>query len=84
MKTVTATDVKNKWGQILLSAIREPVMVQKNNRPVAVVLSIEEHTRLTKLEDLCWALQALEAEKDGYLSPDESINALRERLDAGE
>ena len=79
MKTVTAADAKNKWDQILISAIREPVMVQKNNRTVAVVVSIEEYMRLTKFEDICWALQALEAEKDGYLSSDKAINAFPEQ-----
>ena len=84
MKTMTATDVKNKWGQVLLSAIREPVVVEKNSQPVVVVLSVEEHTRLLEMEDRYWALQAMEAERDGYLSPEESLSALKEAVESTE
>ncbi|RLE17778.1 MAG: type II toxin-antitoxin system Phd/YefM family antitoxin [Acidobacteria bacterium] len=84
MKTITATEVKNKWGQVLLSAIREPVVVEKNSRPVVVVLSIEEHMRLMELEDRYWALQAMEAERDGYMSPEESLSALKEPVETTE
>ena len=84
MKTVTATEVKNKWGQILLAAIREPVIVEKNNHPVAVVLSIDEHTRLVELEDKYWAMLAEEAEREGYLSREDSMNILKKHMEIAE
>jgi len=84
MKTVTATEVKNKWGQILLAAIREPVIVEKNHAPVAVVLSIEEHNRLVELEDKYWAMLAEEAEREGYLSQEESMNLLKQHMEIDE
>lgn len=49
MKSVTATEAKQLMGQLLESAILEPVMVVKgkNKRPVAVVLSYQEYNKLT-------------------------------------
>jgi prevent-host-death family protein len=47
MSTITATDAKNRFGQVLEMARTEPVRVQKNGRDVAVVLSPEEYQRLS-------------------------------------
>jgi len=47
MSTITATDAKNKFGQVLDEAQREPVRIQKNGRDIAVVLSAAEYERLT-------------------------------------
>jgi prevent-host-death family protein len=46
MSEITATDAKNKFGQLLEMAQAEPVHVQKNGRDVAVVVSPEEYARL--------------------------------------
>ncbi|AKR58270.1 hypothetical protein XM25_21250 [Devosia sp. H5989] len=46
MSTITATDAKNKFGQVLDEAQREPVRIQKNGRDVAVVVSAAEYERL--------------------------------------
>lgn len=46
MSTVTATEAKNKFGQMLEMARKEPVRVQKNGRDVAVILSPEEFQAL--------------------------------------
>ena len=43
---VTATNAKNRFGELLEAARTEPVHVQKNGRDVAVVLSPEEYQRL--------------------------------------
>lgn len=47
MSTITAIDAKNKFGQVLDQAQREPVHVQKNGRDIAVVVSAAEYQRLT-------------------------------------
>lgn len=47
MSTITATEAKKKFGEVLDMAQSEPVHVQKNGRDVAVVLSSEEYQRLT-------------------------------------
>lgn len=45
MAKITATDAKNRFGQVLEMARTEPVHVQKNGRDVAVVISPEEFLR---------------------------------------
>jgi len=42
MKTMQATDAKNRFGELLEDAISEPVLIQKNGRDVAVVMSKTE------------------------------------------
>lgn len=47
MKTMTATDAENRFGEMIDLAQAEPVRVQRQGRDVAVVLSPEEFRRLT-------------------------------------
>ena len=82
MKTMTAGDAEAKFGELLDSAIREPVSVTRNGRQVAVVLSAEDFERLTAFEDAWWAAQAERSEQDGYLTPEESEAFHRALLDA--
>lgn len=42
MKTMTARDAKNRFGEFLDIARREPVVVTKNDRPVGIMISIED------------------------------------------
>jgi prevent-host-death family protein len=44
MSTITATDAKNRFGQLLEMAQREPVHIQKNGRDVGVLVSPEEYS----------------------------------------
>lgn len=46
MAEMTATDAKNKFGQVLEMAQAEPVAIQKNGRDVAYVVSAEQYQRL--------------------------------------
>lgn len=52
MITVTASEVKNKFGQIMEQARREPVLVQSHGRNSVVILDHVEYERLRRLEDL--------------------------------
>ena len=42
MKTMTAREAKTHFGEFLDAMQREPVIVTKNNRPVGIMLSIED------------------------------------------
>lgn len=42
MKTMTARDAKNRFGEFLDTARREPVVVTKNDRPVGIMISVED------------------------------------------
>lgn len=46
METIAATEASNKFGQLLDLARLEPITIEKKGRGVAVVLSIEEYTRM--------------------------------------
>ena len=52
MKSLTASDAKNRFGMLLDWARREPVIIEKQGRQVAVMLSWEEYDRLSKLANL--------------------------------
>ncbi len=48
MKTIAATEAKNRFGQLIDMAQAEPVRVQRQGRDVAVVMSPEEFRRLSE------------------------------------
>ncbi|TKF19973.1 type II toxin-antitoxin system Phd/YefM family antitoxin [Vibrio genomosp. F6] len=54
MHTLTANDAKRNFGELLLSAQREPVKISKNSKDAVVVMSIQDY-------------EELEAMKTGYL-----------------
>lgn len=81
MKAATATDVKNRFGEFLDESKSEPVVVNRNGRNVAVLISWAEYERLNALEDAWWAARAKAAEAEGrYLSPEKSMEALLKLL----
>lgn len=44
MKTMTAKEAKLRFGEFLDTMQREPVIITKNNRPVGIMLSIQDAT----------------------------------------
>ncbi|CAB9543618.1 hypothetical protein BROOK1789C_1080 [Bathymodiolus brooksi thiotrophic gill symbiont] len=51
MKTITSKEAQNSFGAFLDSAQREPVMVTRRNRPVGVMLSMENLPAIFELAD---------------------------------
>jgi antitoxin Phd len=49
MKTVSATDAKQRFAAVIDAAQREPVRIRRQNRDVAVIISAEEYDRIRKL-----------------------------------
>lgn len=47
MKRVAATDAKNRLGALLDDAQHEPIVIRRQERDIAVVLSMAEYERLT-------------------------------------
>ena len=78
--TVTATEIKNRPGQYLSRVAVEPVAVEKNGRPVAVLLSWEEYEVLQRLDDHFWGQATRAAEAEGFLSAHESLDYLERGL----
>jgi prevent-host-death family protein len=48
MKTVSATDAKQRLAALLDAAQREPVLIRRQNRDVAVIMSAEEYERIRR------------------------------------
>lgn len=49
MRHVSATDAKQTFSAVLDAAQREPVVISRQRRDVAVVLSVQEYEKLTAL-----------------------------------
>lgn len=49
MRTITASEAKQGFANLIDMAGREPVVIQRQKRDVAVVLSMAEYERLTRL-----------------------------------
>jgi prevent-host-death family protein len=62
MRTMTARDAKNRFGELLMEAQKAPVAIEKNGKPVAVLYSFEEHHHIEQAK-LEW-LKAAIAEAD--------------------
>lgn len=46
MRSVTATDAKQRLAALLDAAQKEPVMITRQNREVAVIMSAEEYDKI--------------------------------------
>ncbi len=77
---VKASEVKNHLGKYLEAAQREPIVIRKSGKPTAVIISWEEYQRIRELEDRIWAELALAAEREGFLSPEDSLRFLLQKM----
>jgi len=80
MNALSANEAKTHFGTMLLKAQSEPIQINKNGKPVAVVISAEEYEfiEVLKLRQLqARAVQAKEDIASGNLTDGESFfNAL--------
>lgn len=51
MYTLTANDAKRNFGELLLSAQREPVKISKNSKDAVVVMSIKDYEELEAMKN---------------------------------
>jgi prevent-host-death family protein len=49
METISSTDAKQSFGALIDKAQREPVIIRKQNRDVAVMMSMDDYLRITSL-----------------------------------
>ena len=82
MKTVSATEIKNRLGQYLARVAVEPVAIEKNGRAVAVLLSFEEYELLQRSDDFFWGQAARAAEAEGFLTVEESLKYFQDGASA--
>ena len=50
MKAVTANEAKTQFGDMLLSVQRAPVQINKNGKPVAVMVSMDDYEQMEDLK----------------------------------
>jgi len=48
MKSVSATEAKQRFAALIDAAQREPVVIRRQNRDVAVIVSAEEYERVRR------------------------------------
>ena len=66
MKTMAAKDAKNRFGQLIDDAQRQPVTVEKNGRPFVVVQSFDDFqmAQQYRMTSLRAAIEEARAEYD--------------------
>jgi len=73
---ITATEFKHQVGQYLESSFLQPVIVENQGRPLAVVISYSDYERFLAMEDAFWAHRALEAKAKGHFLGENSLEEL--------
>jgi antitoxin Phd len=76
MRTFSATDAKQNFGNLIATIDEEPVTIQKTNKDVAVVVSIGRYQELKRMEDILYGEAAKLAIKEGVLSAKDSEDFL--------
>ncbi len=51
MEILNASDAKREFGEVLLKVQKEPVGINKNGKPVAVMVSATEYEELKSLKE---------------------------------
>lgn len=66
MRTFTAADAKNRFGELLDTARREPVRIEKHGRAVAVMVSEEDYALLQTMKREALISKLAEGEADSH------------------
>jgi prevent-host-death family protein len=87
MKTVTATDAKREFGELLIDAQKGPVGINRNGKPIAVIMSATDYALLEELRESRLRQSIEEGVEDlraGRISSGKEVfGRLRQRLSAG-
>ena len=85
MEILNASDAKRKFGEVLLKAQKEPIGINRNGKPVAVMMSALEFEQLQALKEdyLKKELQKGMAslETGNVIESKTVVNALRKRIE---
>ena len=84
MEIMNATDAKREFGEVLLKAQKEPVAINKNGKPVAVMISATDYETLVTLKEE-WLKAELKKGMDDIkagrvFDGEDVINRLRDRV----
>ena len=64
MDTLSANEAKTQFGDLLLKAQRAPIQINKNGKPVAVVISMDEYESIEALKLRLLQLRAAQTKAD--------------------
>ncbi|MCC8466803.1 type II toxin-antitoxin system Phd/YefM family antitoxin [Photorhabdus bodei] len=64
MYALSANEAKTHFGDMLLRAQRAPIQINKNGKPIAVVLSIDEYENIEALKIQLLKSRAIQAKAD--------------------
>lgn len=64
MRTLTANEAKTHFGDLLLKAQSNPVQINKNGKPVAVMISADEYRHIEALKLQVLQFRAAQARAD--------------------
>lgn len=64
MDALSANEAKTQFGDMLLKAQRSPVQINKNGKPVAVVISMDEYESIEALKLRLLQSRAIKARED--------------------
>lgn len=85
MEMLNASDAKREFGEMLLKTQHAPVGINKNGKPVAVVISIKEYEQLESLKEYKLKMLLKEGLSDfqaGKVSGgNEVLDRLRKRIE---
>jgi prevent-host-death family protein len=60
MTTLTATEAKSRFGELVEKAQIEPIRVSRSGRDAVVIVSAAEFDRLSEIDDRNWGERAME------------------------
>lgn len=83
MNSLSANEAKTHFGDLLLTAQRSPIQINKNGKPVAVVVSAEEYESIEALKLQLLQLRATRAKADMAAGNTVDGDAFFDELEAG-
>lgn len=81
MRIESATEAKNRFGQVIDAALREPVVIRRSGRKAIVMLAYEDYQELVHLADKLWGERAQKAKGKGFVGSKKSERLLNKLLD---
>ncbi len=83
MESLSANEAKTHFGDLLLKAQRAPIQINKNGKPVAVVISADEYESIEALKLRLLQSRAIQAKADIEAGNLVDGNSFFDELEAG-
>ena len=81
MEVYTASEVKQAFGEVLLKAQKAPVAINKNGKPVAVMVSAEDFAQYQEARLMLELEKGMESARVGHtIDGQEAIRGFRQHI----